>query len=109
LPLPDDGFPVRELEPGFLRIGKLPVVGKVVAPADGRDAHRVAHAQRPTGDVDLVRAVVEDLARSPAPEPMPIVLDDVVAVRRTGRGALPQRVVQIRRDGRWFPAADRAA
>src|SRR6266481_862646 len=85
LPLPDDGFPVRELEPGLLRIGELPVIGVVIATADGRHARGVAHAQRPAGHVDLVRAVVEDLARSPAPEPMPIVMNDVVAVRRTRR------------------------
>src|SRR3989475_238513 len=70
---------------------------------------RVAHAQRPARDVDLVRAVVQDLARSPAPEPMPIVVNDVVVVRGTGRRALPQLVVQVRRNGHRLPAADRAS
>src|SRR5947208_4919642 len=58
LPLPDDGLPARELETGFLRIGELPVVGEVVAAADGRDARGVAHAQRPAAHVALVGAVV---------------------------------------------------
>src|SRR2546426_2801583 len=108
LPLPDDGLPARELETGLLRIGELPIVGEVMAAAEGRDTRGVAHAQRPAGDVDLVRAVVADLARSPAPEPMPIVVNDVVAVRGVGRRALPQLVVQVRRDRHRLPAADRA-
>src|SRR5439155_13656312 len=106
LPLPDDGLPARELETGFLRIGELPVVGEVVAAADGRDARGVAHAQRPAAHVDLVGAVVADLARAPAAEPVPVVMDDVVAVRSMGRRALPQLVVQVWGDGQRLPAAD---
>src|SRR5213080_2681377 len=107
LALPDDGLPARELEAGFLRIGELPIVGEVIAAADGRDARGVAHAQGPAGDVDLVRAVVADLARPPAPEPVPIVMNDVVAIGGVGRRALPQLVVQVSGDGHRFPAADR--
>src|SRR5438445_1770921 len=109
LSLPDDGLAARELETGFLRVGELPVVGEVIAAADRRDARGIAHAQRPAGDVDLVGAVVADLARAPAPEPVPVVMDDVVAVRRVRRRALPQLVVQVGGDGRHLPAADRGA
>src|SRR5205823_6484922 len=109
LSLPDDGLPARELEAGFLGVGELPIVGEVIATADRGDARGVAHGQRPAGDVDLVRAVVADLAGAPAPEPMPVVMDDIVVVRSVGRRALPQLVVQVGRDGRHFPAADRGA
>src|SRR3989454_5836059 len=102
-------FRSRELEADFLRVGEFPVVGVVIAAAEGGDARGVAHAQPPARDVDLVRAVVQDLARSPAPEPMPIVVNDVVVVRGTGRRALPQLVVQVRRNGHRLPAADRAS
>src|SRR2546426_7119913 len=58
LPLPDDGLPVRELEADFLRVGEFPVVGVVIAAADGRDVRGVAHAQRPACDVEIGRAHV---------------------------------------------------
>src|SRR2546430_616969 len=78
------------------------------APADGGAARGVAAARRRGGDVDLVRAVVADLARAPAREQRPIVVNDVVAVRGMGRRALPQLVVQVGGGGRRFPPADRA-
>src|SRR5438094_128398 len=70
LALPDDGLPARELEAGFLGVGELPVVVEVIAAPDRGDADRVVLAQGPATDVDLVRAVVADLARAPQPEPM---------------------------------------
>src|SRR5205807_9435482 len=106
LALPDDGLAPRELEAGLLGVGELPVVVEVITPAHRRDANGIVHAQGPAGDVDLVRAVVADLTRAPAPEPMPVVVDDVVAVRGVGRRALPQLVVEVRRDGRGFPASN---
>src|SRR6184192_2063666 len=109
LPLPDDRLAVREVEAGFLRVGKLPVVFEVVAASRRGDADGVIHAQRPACDVDLVRAVVADLARPPAVEPMPVVVDHVVAIRRVRRRPLPQLVVQVGRDGRHFAAPNARA
>src|SRR5205814_469207 len=109
LALPDDGLPPRELEAGLLRVGELPVVVEVIAAADRRDADGVVHAQGPAGHVDLVRAVVADLARAPAMEPVPVVKDDVVAVRGVGRRTLPQLVVEVRRHGRGLAVSDGGA
>src|SRR5437660_4515015 len=109
LPLPDDRLASGELEAGFLGVGELPVVGEVIAAADRRDARGIAHAQGPAGDVDLVGPVVAELARPPAVEPVPVVVDDVVVVRRVGRRALPQLVVEVGGDGRHLPATDRGA
>src|SRR5256886_4977972 len=106
---PDDGFAPRELEAGFLGVGELPVIVEVIAAADRSDADGVVHAQGPARDVDLVRAVVADLARAPPPEPMPVVVDDVVAVRGVGRRALPQLVIEVGRHGRGLAASNRGA
>src|SRR5258707_1347022 len=43
------------------------------------------------------RSIVADLACSPIREPVPVVVNDVVAVRRARRRTLPQLVVEIRR------------
>src|SRR5881409_2415384 len=84
--------------------------------ADGRsastircDPHRIVDAERPSAEVDRVRAVVARLARAPVPEPMPVVVDDIVAVGASGRRALPEVVVEPARDRRFLAAAYRAA
>src|SRR5216117_1464276 len=105
--LPDDRLLPCELEADLLSVRELPVVRKVVATADRDDARGVIHAQRPAGDVDLVRAVVADLAGAPAPEPVPVVVDDVVLIRRARRGPLPQLVVEHGGDRRRPAAPDR--
>src|SRR5438552_15329836 len=95
LSLPDDGLPAGELERGFLGVGELPVIVEVIATAGRRHASAAVYAQRPAAHVDLVRTVVGDLARAPAPEPMPGVVDHVVVVGRVRRRALPQLVVEV--------------
>src|SRR3989442_9381652 len=104
--LPHDDLLPRELEAGFLRVRELPVVVEVVAAADRGDADGVVHPEGPPADIDLVRAVVADLPRAPAPKPVPVVVDDVVAVRRARRRALPQLVIEPGRDRGRLAAAD---
>ncbi len=84
LPLPDDALAAVEHERRFLRVGELPIVGVVEASARRDHAARVVDAEQPTPHVDLVRSVVADLAGSPVGEPVPVVVDDVVAI---GSGA----------------------
>src|SRR5713101_6499976 len=106
LPLPDDALSAVKDEGRFLCVGELPVVS-VVKASTGRDnACRVVDAEQPPGDVDLVRSVVADLAGSPVGEPVPVVVDDVVAVRRARRGTLPQLVVEIRWHRYHFALSD---
>src|SRR5207244_105991 len=81
----------------------------VKALADGRHAGRVVDAEEPSRNIDLVRPVVADLARSPTREPVPVVVDDVVAIRRPRRGPLPEIVIEIRRHRRDLPVTDTAA
>src|SRR5687767_2743729 len=104
LSLPDDGLSAVELEDHFLGVGKLPVVVEVVAAASGAHARGILDAERPAGDVDLVRAVVADLARSPPTEPVPVVMHDVVAIWGSRRRTLPQLEVEVGRHWHRLPA-----
>src|SRR2546422_8910209 len=90
--LPGDRPAAVELERRFLRVGELPVIVEVVAAPRGGDAHRMIHAEDPAGDVDLVRAVVADLASAPAAEPVPVVVNHIVAGGRARRRPLPPLV-----------------
>src|SRR6266853_1093061 len=56
-----------------------------------------------------MRAVVADLARAPAAEPMPVVVDHVVVVGRVRCRTLPQLVVEVAGDRGSLAAPDRAA
>src|SRR5207244_9220003 len=85
------------------------VLEVVVAPSGRRDPHRIVDAERPSAEIDRVRAVVPRLARAPVPEPMPVVVDDIVAVEAPGRRALPEVVVEPARDRRFLAPAYRAA
>ena len=67
---------------------------EVIPAAGGRHARWIVDAERQARDVDLVRAVVADLAGSPPLEPVPVVVHDVVAIRRARRRSLPQLVIQ---------------
>ncbi len=109
LPVPDDPLAAVELERRVLRIGELPVVGIVHACAAGRHPRREVDTEREARDVDLVRAVVVDLAGPPAPEPVPVVVDVVVVIRRARRGTLPELVVEIGRHGDRLSLADPGA
>ena len=66
---------------------------------NGRGKVPASAIEIPTLGVDLVRSVVADLSGSPVGEPMPVVVDDVVAIRSARRRPLPQLVVEICRHG----------
>src|SRR5204862_4471722 len=104
--LPGDRPAAFEFERRCLRVGELPVVVEVVAAARGGDAHRMIDAEGPAGDVNLMRAVVADLARAPAAEPMPVVVNHVVAVGRARRRPLPQLVIEVSRCRRGLAPPD---
>src|SRR5262249_61029187 len=108
LALADDRFPLAEFESDFLRGGELPVVVELIAAARRDDAGAGVHAQHPARHVDLVRAVVADLARPPAMEPVPVVMNHVVPVRGARCWALPQLVVEVGGDRRLLAPPDGA-
>src|SRR5579863_7598586 len=72
---PGNGFAFRKLITGGLRVGCLPVVFEGIPAAGGYYLLREVHTQEPTATIDLMRPVVAGLARSPMPEPMPVVMN----------------------------------
>src|SRR5690606_36994936 len=72
----------------------LPVVLKLVTPANGAHAGREINAQAPTGDIYLVGAVVEGFSGPPMPEPMPVVVNQPLLIRPARRRTLPKFIVQ---------------
>src|SRR2546423_6961482 len=96
LALPDDALAAFEHERRFLGVGELPVVGVMEASARRDDSRRVVDPEHPPTHVDLVRSIVADLTGPPVSEPVPIVVDDVVAIGSARSRTLPQLIVQIR-------------
>jgi len=90
-------------------VRRLLVIGKVITTAARGDAARGIHARPPTTQVERVDSVVAQLAGAPMPEPVPVVMDHVVAERSLRRRSLPQPPVQPRRHGRGLAMTDRTA
>src|SRR5579863_7838875 len=103
---PGNGFPFRKFVARDLGVRSLPVVFEGVTAAGRYDLLREIHAQKPAAAIDLVCAVVAGFARSPMPEPMPIIVDEVVLVVAARSGSLPQLEVQRRRNGNLFAVTD---
>ena len=54
-------------------------------------------------------AIVERFTGAPVPEPMPIVMNDIVVVRAPRRRSLPQFIIEPRGHGSRFSVANRGA
>src|SRR5262249_48788587 len=81
-----------------------------VKPAAGRDdTHRIFDVETPPAKVQGVDSVVTRLSGAPVPEPMPVVVNQVVAVTPAGRRPLPELVIEPGRRRRGLPTADRIA
>src|SRR5690606_31860519 len=106
---PDDRRLVLELEGDDVRVGSLLIVVEPEPAARGADSARVIDPESPAAEVDHMHAVVSDLARSPVPEPMPVVMDDVVLVRAARRGPLPEIEVEPVGDLGRLTLSDRLA
>ena len=76
--LPRAGGIVAELIGDQLRVGRLPVVLEAVAAAHGGYQRGILDSETPAEDIHEVRAVVQRLTRAPMPEPVPVVVYDVV-------------------------------
>ncbi|SPE29499.1 hypothetical protein SBA2_450115 [Acidobacteriia bacterium SbA2] len=99
---------VRHIElPGHVeRVGRLLVVIEHEVPADGRNLVRKLHSQAPTRHVEFVDALVADVSVPRVPDPMPVVMEPVLAERLHGRRACPEVVVDPRRHWFRFGVAD---
>ena len=71
-------------------VRRLLVVLEPVASAAEGDAARRVHAQSPARHIHGVDGVVAEFAVAPVPEPVPVVVDEVVLERLLRRGALPK-------------------
>src|SRR5438552_2310319 len=105
LPIPGDRF-VAEVEVDDIDVGRLPIVLEVVAVSAADNPIGQVHLQSPAGKVQEVNAIVAKFPGAPVPKPMPIVMDNVVAVRLFRRRALPHGIVKPTRDGSGFSVAD---
>src|SRR5690606_35683779 len=79
--------------------------------AERHDAHRMRLVlfDRPLRDVELVRALVVEVAVAGLPEPVPVVVDEVVVVLLDLRRATPEIPVEMRRGILRVLHADSAA
>src|ERR1039458_5568521 len=100
---------VTEVESGDNGIRGFPVVFVEIAVAAAGHPLGEFHAQSPTREVERVDAVVAKFAGAPIPEPMPVVMDDIILEWPFGRGPLPQGIIEPLRHGGRFAVADRGA
>ena len=104
-PLLAEQLDVAEVEDRQLGVGRLALVLVAEATAQADDAlRRGAGGHGPARQVQLMRAQVPDLAVAEIPDPMPVVVHEIRAVRMHGRRADPEVVVQLR--GRSLRIAD---
>src|SRR5437867_2682402 len=77
LALPGGPF-VAEVEGGYIGIGGFLVVAVVIPPPAAGHAHRTAHFQSPACQIQDVDAIVAELAITPMPMPVPVVVDEII-------------------------------
>src|SRR5260370_231455 len=103
------GAGLRVFNDGVLRVGELLVVIKKVFAPEARDGRGVSvHPQAPGGDVDVVHAVVSDVAAAEIVPPAPHAGQQVGAVGNGGRRPQPGVEIEMRRRVRRLHLADRS-
>src|SRR5207248_8649300 len=78
------------------RVRRLLIVIEEEVAADGADLGRIFYAEQPAGCVDLVDALVSDVAIAVIPEPVEIVMKPVPGELVLRRRSLPQIVMHAR-------------
>src|SRR5690606_22833038 len=63
----------------------------------------------PAGDIHLMDTLVADLAVAEVPEPVPVVVDDVLVILLLWGGAEPQIEVEVGRNFLWTLESDARA
>lgn len=104
---PSDLFAFLVFPADHLRVGCFPVVVMVQTSAGGSYAGRIIDLETPAGKVDRVDRVVSGLAGSPVPEPVPIVVKNVILVRTARGWTLPKFVIEPLGDGDFLADTDR--
>src|SRR5439155_26133521 len=77
--------------------------------ADGGDAVGKPNAEAPPREIDLMDALVAQIAVSGVPDPMPVVMKAVARERLQGRGARPRIVIDPARNRLRGRSSDRVA
>src|SRR4051812_33704291 len=100
---------IAEMKGGGAGIGSFLVVLEMVAAAAKSNARGIINAEPPSGQVEGVDTVVSEFAVAPMPAPMPVVMHEVIDVRAFGSRPLPERVIEVGRNGHLFAVANRGA
>ena len=100
---------VLELERHQLRVRRLLIVVEQIVPAHRADLGRVLHAECRARRMDLMGALVADVAVAVVPLPVPVVVEAILRERLDRRRAGPEIVRDARRHRFFFRATDRVA
>src|SRR5690606_32432192 len=105
--LPNHRAVIPKLVINHLRIRCIPIIVVPVSVPDRIHQSRIVDLESPSHEIHHMLPIVERLARSPVPEPMPVVMDDVVPVRLPGCRSLPELVVEPIRNCHLLTRTDR--
>ena len=86
---PGNRFTLGKIHRNHHGVGRFLVVVMTVATSAGGNTRGILNVQAPTGDIDAMDSIVAQFAVTPMPEPMPIVMEIIVAIRTAGRWSLP--------------------
>src|SRR6185437_12426913 len=74
-------------------VGRLLVIVKHHVAADGADLLRILYAQAPASDIELMDALVAEIAVAVVPKPVEVVMKAIAGKGMLGRGAQPEIVM----------------
>src|SRR3982750_4387123 len=97
LTVPNDAL-VAEIKAGDAGIGSLPVVVEMIAVAAAGHAFRTIHLQSPARKVQGMDAIIAQFSSAPGPEPVPVVVGQIVTERFIRSRALPETPIEPRGD-----------
>src|SRR5205823_168744 len=92
----EDELGLAEVHDADLSVGRLPLVVIAEPAAEAEHGLGVSRAgtrgtrDQPAGDIHLVNALVADVAVAEVPEPVPVVMDQVLVIRLAGGRTEPE-------------------
>src|SRR5262249_47794829 len=82
-----------EFEGAVQGVGRFLIVIEHEVPTDSAHLHGILYAQTPAGNIDLVDTLIAEIAVAGIPEPVPVVMETILAELALGSGAGPEVVV----------------
>src|SRR5262249_28000462 len=92
-----------------VNVGRFLVVLEVISVAAANDTFGSVDLKAPTREIEEMNAVITKFARAPVPEPVPVVVQNVVAIRLFRRRTLPHRIIKPIRNWHDFSMTDGTA